>query len=379
MKPKRLRVGLVFGGRSGEHEVSLRSARSILDALDRERYEPVLLGIDHDGRWHLQGAASEVLSPPGTPLTLDTGAPDLAVAPGSAPSTDTLVTTHRSPIVTAGVSGIDVFFPVVHGTYGEDGTLQGLLEMAGVPYVGSGVLGSSVGMDKDVSKKLLRDAGLPVVDWFTVHARDFALDRVHSELSRRGFGWPVFVKPANLGSSVGVSRVTALESLHTAITEALRYDRKVLIERGHAVRELECGVLGNDVPVASVVGEIVPSHAFYSYEAKYLDDHGAVLCIPADIPGRLSDTLREMAVQAFACLELSGLARVDFFVEKSTGAVYVNEVNTLPGFTRISMYPKLWEATGVPYPALVDKLIALALERHALRTKLSTRYLPDGE
>ncbi len=371
---RKTRVGIVFGGRSGEHEVSLRSARSIFDALDRGRYEPVLLGIDHDGRWHLQEAARALLEAPGTPLALHAEAPSVVVAPGS-------VSDERS-LVTAGggaVGSIDVVFPVLHGTYGEDGTIQGLLEMAGIPYVGSGVLGSAAGMDKDFARRLFRGAGLPLVDGFVVRAGDgrSAAD-VHREVSET-LGYPCFVKPCNMGSSVGVSKARDAAQLEAALASAFRYDTKVLIERGHAVREIEVAVLGNERPEASVAGEIVPTHYFYSYEAKYLDENGAVLKIPADLDDAQMRAVRGMAVEAFECLDLQGLARVDFFLEKGTGRWFLNEVNTMPGFTSISMYPKLWEATGVPYAALVDRLIALALERHATRRALSTRYVPDAK
>lgn len=360
---EKLRVGVVFGGRSGEHEISLRSARSIVDALDRDRYEPVLLGIDREGRWHLQSAARALLDGPGAPLRLDAEAPGVALAPGER----ALV-----PVGREGVRGaVDVIFPVLHGTYGEDGTLQGLLDMVDVPYVGSGVLGSAVGMDKDVTKKLLRAEGVPVVDGFVARVGD-GLD-VAAEIAAR-WGYPVFVKPANMGSSVGVSKVRDAAALPAALAAAFRFDRKVLVERGHRVREVEVAVLGNDRPEASVAGEIIPTHEFYSYEAKYLDDDGAALRIPAELDDATAAALRALAVKTFRALELSGMARVDFFIDKDDGAVYVNEVNTIPGFTSISMYPKLWEASGVPYGALVDRLIALALERHAARRALSTRY-----
>jgi D-alanine-D-alanine ligase len=269
---------------------------------------------------------------------------------------------------------VDVFIPVLHGTYGEDGSIQGLLDMAGVAYVGSGVLGSSVGMDKDVAKKLLRAEGIPVVDWLTVRAADAPSEaEVAAEIEAR-WGYPVFVKPANMGSSVGVSKVRDRAALGAALAEAFRFDRKVLVERGLRVREVEVAVLGNDAPEASVAGEITPTHEFYSYEAKYLDEHGAGLEIPARVDDAQMAALRALAVRTFRALELSGMARVDFFIDRDDGALYVNEVNTIPGFTRISMYPKLWDATGVAYPALVDRLIALALERHAARQSLSTRY-----
>lgn len=369
---RKIRVGLVFGGRSGEHEISLLSARSIFDALDGDRYEPVLLGIDHDGRWHLQESAQALLAAPGTPLHLQAGATPVAVSPGSVSRDGTLVTVGAGG---TGLGPVDVIFPVLHGTYGEDGTIQGLLEMAGVPYVGSGVLGSSTGMDKDFAKRLFRASGLPVVDGFVVRAGE---GREASEVAREvveRFGYPCFVKPCNMGSSVGVSKARNDGELTEALATAFRYDTKVLIERGHAVREIEVAVLGNERPEASVAGEIIPTHDFYSYEAKYLDEHGAHLKIPAELTDAQHAEVRAMALEAFKALDLAGLARVDFFLEKGTGRLFLNEVNTIPGFTRISMYPKLWEATGVPYAKLVDRLIALALERHATRKALSTRYV----
>ncbi len=369
---RRLRIGLVFGGRSGEHEVSLRSARSIFDALDRDRYEPVLVGIDHDGRWHLQDSALALLDAPGTPLALDANAPEVTLAPSESPSSLVPI----SPSSGSSPSSVDVFFPVLHGTYGEDGTLQGLLEMAGVPYVGSGVLGSSTGMDKDFAKRLLRSAGLPVVEGFTLRASDAQDPEVIASRIEATLGWPVFVKPANMGSSVGVSKARDRASLSAGLSDAFRYDTKVLIERGHRVREIEVAVLGNDHPEASVPGEVVPKHEFYSYEAKYIDENGAALCIPAPLDDAQTARVRSLALEAFRALDLAGLARVDFFLDRDTGELFVNEVNTLPGFTRISMYPKLWEATGLPYPRLVDRLIALAQERFAVRQGLSTRYRP---
>jgi D-alanine-D-alanine ligase len=369
---RKLRVGLVFGGRSGEHEISLLSARSIFDALDRERYEPVLLGIDHDGRWHLQEAAKALLSAPGTPLVLDTSASSLAVSPGSETNDSTLVTVNSG---TANVASLDVIFPVLHGTYGEDGTLQGLMEMAGLPYVGSGVLGSAAGMDKDIAKRLFRSAGIPVVDGMVVRASDPRNVTDIAREVRERFGYPCFVKPCNMGSSVGVSKARDDVQLAEALRTAWLYDTKVLIERGHNVREIEVAVLGNDHPEASVAGEIIPTHDFYSYEAKYLDENGAHLKIPAEIDEAQMNLVRTLAMDAFKALDLQGLARVDFFLDKDTGRFYLNEVNTMPGFTRISMYPKLWEASGIGYSKLVDRLIGLALERHTIRRSLSTRYV----
>jgi D-alanine-D-alanine ligase len=373
---KKLRVGVIFGGRSGEHEISLMSARSILDALDPARYEPVLIGIDRAGRWHLDEAGRALLPGPGKPLVLDAAAPEVALAPAPGDPGGA-----AGQLVAAGVAAgaghraaVDVFFPVLHGTYGEDGTIQGLLEMAGVPYVGSGVLGSAVGMDKDVCKRLLRDAGVPVVDYLLVRARQFAVGGAADILARVGseLGYPAFVKPANLGSSVGVHKVRDVRELAAAVADALRYDDKALIERAIDAREIECAVLGNEAAQASVPGEIVPSHEFYSYEAKYLDEHGAALHIPAALDEATSRLVQELSVRAFAALELEGMARVDFLLDRGSGAVFVNEVNTIPGFTRISMYPKLWEASGVSYRELVDRLIALAFERHRRRQGLRT-------
>lgn len=358
---KKLRIGLVFGGRSGEHEVSLVSARSILDALDRDRYEPVLIGIARDGSWHIGDTSPALLEARGQPLALDEASPAVAVTPG----------VDSEPLATA---PIDVFFPVLHGTYGEDGTIQGLLEMAGVPYVGSGVLGSAVGMDKDIAKRLLRDANIPVVEFITARARQPRAPlaaQIEAEL-----GYPCFVKPANMGSSVGVHKVAGPEGLDDALDDAFAFDRKVLIERAVDAREIECSVLGNEAPRASVPGEIVPTDEFYSYKAKYVDENGAALIIPADIDAETTERVRELSIRAFETLELCGMARVDFLLDRSSGSLYINEVNTIPGFTQISMYPKLWEASGVSYAALVDRLIELALERHRERQALSTRYLP---
>lgn len=366
MASKRMRVGVVFGGRSGEHEVSIRSARGVLAALDPARFEAVPLGIDRQGRWHrlearaLLGAGSE-------PAALQ------VVGEGAlVPAAPVAITATGQGSLTPELA-IDVFFPVVHGTYGEDGTLQGLLEMAGVAYVGSGVLGSSVGMDKDVSKRLLRDAGLPVVD-FLVARSGGPVDVLFEERVEAELGFPCFVKPANMGSSVGVHKVKRRSELAAALAEAGRYDRKLLVERGVDAREIEVAVLealGGGPPRASLPGEIVPRHEFYSYDSKYLDENGAELLVPAPLEALEVREVQELAVRAFAALELEGLARIDFFLERGTGRWFVNEVNTLPGFTEISMYPRLWEASGLSYRDLVTHLIELALERHARRRALS--------
>jgi D-alanine-D-alanine ligase len=326
----KIRVGVIRGGRSGEHEVSLRSAESILKAIDRDKYDVVPITISHEGRWE--------------PFTIS---PD----PGTKPP-------------------VDVVFPIVHGTFGEDGTIQGLFELANLAYVGAGVLGSSVGMDKDVMKRLLRDAGLPIVDYWTVRKPDLE-DFLRAEMNR--LPYPVFVKPANLGSSVGITKARAPEELPAALQTAAEYDAKIVVEQGLDVREIEISVLGNENPTASVPGEIIPSREFYDYNSKYVDDNSRLL-IPAPLSeAQLSETQR-LAITSFKALECSGMARVDLFLERSTGKFYVNEINTLPGFTSISMYPKMWDATGLPYPKLIDRLITLAIERHAEKNKLRTKY-----
>ena len=360
---KKLRVALVFGGRSGEHEISLMSARSIFGALDRDRYEAVLIGIDRQGRWRLQDEGRALLEAKDA-LTLDTSTSHITLAPGEG----------RAMTGGGGIGPVDVVFPVLHGPYGEDGTVQGLLEMAGVPYVGAGVLGSSVGMDKDVAKRLLRDAGVRVVEYLTVHAGNRPSPEKVAAQVEDTFGFPCFVKPANLGSSVGVHRVRDAAALEAGLADAFRYDRKVLVERAVSAREIECSVLGNEQPRASLPGEIVPHDEFYSYRAKYIDENGAALLIPADLSPERVTEVQETSIRAFLALELAGMARVDFLLEHGSGRLYLNEVNTIPGFTKISMYPKLWDATGLPYAKLVDRLIELALERHALREKLSTEY-----
>jgi len=362
----KIRVGLIFGGRSSEHEVSLQSAKSIYEALDKDRYEPVLIGIDKSGVWHVGEASVFFLNSDNPKL--------IALNKDCPPVVPALVGKDRALVeIGSGRSlgKIDVVFPIIHGTYGEDGSLQGLLRMMDVPYVGADVLGSAIGMDKDIMKRLLRDAGISVASWVTVRYRDrnrAAYDNIVEQL-----GLPLFVKPANLGSSVGVSKVYSIEELSPAIDEAFRYDRKVLIEEFVQGREIECSVLGNDDPVASLPGEILPNHDFYSYDAKYIDENGAVLQIPADLDQALIAKVQETAVRVFEVLECSGMARVDFFL-KDNGDLIVNEINTLPGFTRISMYPKLWEVNGLPYSELLDRLIHLAIERHARERELHRSY-----
>ncbi len=361
---QRIRVGLLFGGRSVEHEVSIASATSILRALDPQKYEPVPVGIDKQGRWWY------CAQPPTLTEVFRRGRRVfLLPEPGSAGLRSLDANDH--PVVVA----VDVFFPVLHGTFGEDGTVQGLLELAGIPYVGAGVLASAVGMDKDVQKRLFDREGLPVVTWLTVHRADWEKQpqQILAEI-RRQFRMPVFVKPATLGSSVGMTRVQQEEALEAAIVQALAYAEKILIERAVDAREIEVSVLGNEEPQASLPGEIVPHREFYDYAAKYLEP-GTELLVPAPLLRRQVLKLQTYAVRAFRAIGAEGMARVDFFLERPTGRIYINEINTIPGFTAISMYPRLWEASGLGYRELIDRLIALALERHRQRQR--TRYSYD--
>ncbi len=356
---KKTRVVILFGGRSAEHEISLLSARNVLAALDRDRFEPSLIGIDRGGRWHRESERT-LAAATGDPraLALDQAAPIVGIEEGLAPP-----------------AGDDVVvFPVLHGTFGEDGTVQGLLELGDVAYVGSGVLGSAVGMDKDLAKRLLRDAGIPIVDFAVVTAAGFARDPAAALAAAPALGYPLFVKPVNAGSSVGVSRVTGPSGLEPAVRAALAFDRKVLLERAVDAREIECAVLGNDDPVASIPGEVLVHHpdGFYSYDAKYVDPDGASWKIPADLTPAAAARVQALAVATFRALELAGMARVDFFMERVGGALYVNEVNTIPGFTAISMYPKMWEASGLSQKDLISRLIDLALERRDARRSLRT-------
>ena len=350
--PKR-RVAIIFGGRSAEHEISVASARSVLASLDPDRYEVVSIGIDKEGRWHHLPALPDAPAPGQLPSVTE-GDP-VALSP------------ERGDSALVGEDGtrreVDVVFSLLHGPYGEDGTIQGMLELAGIPYVGAGVLASAVGMDKAVQKVLFRAAGLPVVAHEVVHDREWEDDREGVEARAAALGLPVFVKPATLGSSVGITKVKDVEGLPGAIEEALSYARKALIEQAmEGAREIECAVLGNDDPVASLPGEILPNGEFYDYRAKYLEERTR-LEIPATLPRSVVDEVQRMAVAAFRAIDGAGMARVDFFVREPDD-VLVNEINTIPGFTSVSMYPKLWEASGVSYPELIDRLVELALERH---------------
>jgi D-alanine-D-alanine ligase len=384
---KKLRVGVIYGGRSGEHEVSIASAAAVFKHLDRKRYEPVAVRIEKDGRWTLADrpptalAAADVIEQARLAAT-HTARPGREAHLVSYPAEDTILTIDRSSRGEADERarvtglGLDVVFPVLHGPYGEDGTVQGLLELANVPYVGAGVLASAVGMDKAFMKIAFAARGLPLSPYRVLLTHEWRSGRDgHAAAIADALGYPMFVKPANLGSSVGISKAKTAADLATAVDLAFQFDRKVVIEAAVPdAREIEVGVLGNEAPEASVAGEIIPSREFYDYEAKYLDE-GSVPVIPAELDEATAREVRRLAVEAFLAVDCSGLARVDFLLARGTGRLFVNEVNTLPGFTTISMFAKLWEASGVSYPALLDKLIALAVERHAAKQELRTSAL----
>jgi len=397
---KKLRVGVLFGGRSGEHEVSLLSAASVLQHIDKNKYDVVPIGITKEGRWLTAAHAERLLRGhkkdekhlrAGDPEATEAAA---VLAKGESVLVPPMPSSDHSSIIpfetesnpTPGheavrpaehAIAVDVIFPVLHGTFGEDGTIQGLLELADIAYVGAGVLGSAAGMDKDVMKNLFRDAGLSIVKHVTILRRNWEKDPagVRKQIEKR-LRYPVFVKPANLGSSVGISKVHDRNELDGAIYEAAKYDRKIIVEQGVGgkqgrAREIECSVLGNDDPIASVAGEIVPATEFYDYAAKYLDE-GSQLLIPARITKAQQKQVQQMAIAAFQAVDCSGLGRVDFLMDPKTEKIYVNEINTMPGFTSISMYPKLWQASGISYPELIDRLIQLGMERHA--DKKRNRY-----
>ena len=360
----KLRVGILFGGKSAEHEVSLQSAKNVIDALDADKYEVVLIGIDKQGSWLLNDTSQFLLNsqnPKLIKLNQSHDAVTLVPQGGGA-------LTHLTPDRAS--TALDVVFPILHGPFGEDGTVQGLLKLAGVPFVGSGILGSAVGMDKEMMKRLLREADLPVGPFLAYRAHQANLN--FADVAGK-LGLPLFVKPANLGSSVGVSKVTSEADFRHAVAEAFQYDRKILVEAFIEGREIECSVLGNDDPIASVPGEVIAQHDFYSYEAKYIDENGAALVIPAEVSEETTRTIQDLAVRVFTTLGCEGLARVDFFL-RPDGEVIVNEINTMPGFTSISMYPRLWEASGIPYAELIDRLIQLAIERFEREQRLKTSY-----
>ncbi|MGB8213202.1 MAG: D-alanine--D-alanine ligase family protein [Anaerolineales bacterium] len=389
---RKMKIAVLFGGRSGEHEVSLDSARSVLGVLDPQKYDVFQVGITHAGDW-LTGADARLALENG-----DTGklVPCTILADPSKPGLYVLKSTNdKQTLGYEKLTDLDVVFPILHGTYGEDGTLQGLLEMADLAYVGAGVTGSSVGMDKGIFKDVMRAIGIPTVESIIVLRSEIEKDI--EEVIRRAetvAAYPLFVKPANLGSSVGITKCNRRADLGEGLMEAAAYDRRVLVERGVDAREIEVSVLGNDDPYASVPGEVLPSREFYSYESKYVDGTSGLL-IPAPLPADMAEKIRQMAVHAYKAIDCAGMARVDFFVEKSAtqhsrypnhteasdgrqvsigGGIYLNELNTIPGFTSISMYPKLWEATGLPYAGLVDRLIELALERKTDRNRTERRF-----
>jgi len=361
---KKIRIGILFGGRSAEHEVSLRSANNIINALDKDKYDVVLIGIDKSGQWYLNESSTFLLNATDAKnVKLGEGGTSVVLKPGQQENQLVPLSGDASP------NQLDVVFPVLHGTYGEDGTMQGLLKLADIPFVGPGVLGSAVCMDKDVSKRLMREAGIPVAKAHTY--KSFQRAKIDLQQVEDDLGFPCFIKPANLGSSVGISKATTQQELSDAIDMAFRFDHKIIIEEMIEGREIECSVLGNDEPIVSIPGEILPQHDFYSYEAKYLDDKGALLEIPAKLNDEQVKAIQDLAIRTYQTLCCEGLSRVDVFLCKDD-KIYVNEVNTLPGFTRISMYPKLWEASGISYSELLDRLIQLAIERGERERKLET-------
>lgn len=391
---KRLRVGVLYGGRSSEHEISLASAAAVFANLDRQKYEPIPLKIEKDGRWVLAdrgpsaASAAEVIDQLRGEGARVRGGREVMLPARPGAGSDTLVLLDRREARTRETHGedveavtnvtglgLDVIFPVLHGPLGEDGTIQGLLELANIPYVGCGVLASAVGMDKAVMKILFRHKGLRVPDWVVVWRRELHADRagVRARIEK-ALPYPMFVKPANMGSSVGISKVKTVEALDAALDLAASFDRKIIVEAGVPdAREIECAVLGNDAPDVSVPGEVVPANEFYDYDAKYISG-GSKIVIPAKLTEKVTAEVRRLAIAAFEAIDGSGLARVDFLVTRSSNKIFVNEVNTLPGFTTISMYSQLWQASGVDYPALVDRLVTLAVERHKDKQDIRTNF-----
>lgn len=342
---KKIRIGIIFGGQSSEHEVSIQSAKNVYEALDKNKYDPILIGISKKGKW----------------LALNNNEFQKLSSQSYSALPEKIKAVSLSPQEPLSPEKIDVVFPILHGMYGEDGTVQGLLKLMGIPFVGADVLGSAVGMDKDVMKRLLRDAGIPIVKFLVFQKKNG--EKINFANIKKELGLPFFVKPANAGSSVGVSKVAKELEFKSAIEGAFHHDRKILIEQGISAREIECSVLGNENKIASIPGEIIPTHEFYDYDAKYLDEDGARLEIPAGLTNSQIKKVQKLAIKACGVLCIDGMSRVDFFLDKKTAKLYLNEVNTIPGFTNISMYPKLWEASGISYPELIDRLISLALER----------------
>lgn len=368
---KKIRVGIIFGGKSGEHEISLASAQSVARAINKEKYDVVLIGITKQGKWIAGGnVLKQLASISPTPLLK----PIEETQNGDAKlmSSVELVTTTSNHVASASpLHTIDVAFPLVHGPTGEDGTLQGLLELADIPYVGASVVASAVGMDKALMKAIFRANNLPQVDWLVILRRDWETQPAETlQRIETTFGYPCFIKPANLGSSVGITKAHHRDELARALTTAAQYDRKLIAERAAVnAREIECSVLGNDDPITSLPGEVIPRREFYDYAAKYADDSGTALIVPADLPAALARAVQSLAIRAFQAIDASGMARVDFFLERDSQRLLLNEINTIPGFTSVSMYPRMWEKSGLAYADLIDRLIQLALERHADKRK----------
>ncbi|MBK9270784.1 MAG: D-alanine--D-alanine ligase [Saprospiraceae bacterium] len=356
---KKINLGILFGGKSAEHEISLRSAESMLKAVNREKYNIYLIGVSREGKWYL---SKEITSPS---ATLNSGQIEIVLKKESEGSTMVAADDSKSLMM------LEVVFPIMHGTYGEDGTIQGFLKALDLPFVGVDLMAASVGMDKDMAKRIWRDAGLPIARYHCIRRAE--KHQIDCTSICKDLGFPLFVKPANAGSSVGVRKVSKEEDLAEAIDFALEFDHKVLVEEAIPGIEIECAILGNEYPRASALGEIIPQSDFYSYEAKYLDDHGAILRIPANVKEELAKKIQMAAILAFQSIGAEGLSRVDFFL-KPDGDFVINEINTMPGFTEISMYPKLWEFSGIPYSSLIDQLIDLAIERHSRDKKLKTSF-----
>lgn len=362
-KKRKINVAILFGGKSAEHEVSLQSAKNVFQAIDRKKYNPILIGIDKQGRWLLNDSSKFLLNADNPKLIkLNKSSDSVALIPQSSGK----IANFSNP---KSIRTIDVVFPILHGPFGEDGTVQGLLKLANIPFVGAGVLGSAVGMDKDAMKRLLRDANIPIPKFLTFKDTD----KINFEKIVKVLKLPFFVKPANLGSSVGISKVKNKKDFIKAIAKAFQYDIKIIIEENIKGREIECAVLGNDNPIASIPGEVIANDEFYSYEAKYIDENGATVEIPAKLNKNIVKKIQDLATQTFKILSCEGLGRVDFFL-KNNGKVIVNEINTIPGFTSISMYPKLWGASGISYTELIDKLIQLAIERFKKEQKIKTSH-----
>ncbi|HRE40173.1 MAG TPA: D-alanine--D-alanine ligase [Ignavibacteria bacterium] len=366
LNSKKKRVGIIFGGKSAEHEISLLSARNVIEAIDKSKYEVVLIGIDKTGKWYLNEDSKFLLneSDP-SKIKLEHSEEELALIPGDYGKQMISLNSNKS------IGNIDVAFPILHGTFGEDGTVQGLLKLSDIPFVGADVLGSAVGMDKDVMKRLLRDSGVKIPNFLVFNK--FSYGKTTPEEIIKKLGLPLFLKPANMGSSVGISKAHNKEEFIKAVEEAFKFDSKIIIEENINGREIECSVLGNEEPIASLPGEVHPTHEFYDYEAKYMDENGATFEIPAKLDNEIVEKIRYAACESFKVLCCEGMARVDFFLTDDN-EIYVNEINTIPGFTKISMYPKMWEATGIPYNELISRLIELAIERFERDKKIKTSF-----